>query len=86
MERNQADVVSDAILDPKLKELEANKDRKLKEQRRLKTQRKIGSFAILGLAIGYSIGLYLQENAFIYGLIGFSVGVTGAFVVSRLCK
>lgn len=86
MERKQADVVSDAILDPKLKELEANKDRKLKEQKRLKAQRKIGAFAILGLAIGYSFGLYLQEDAFIYGLIGFGVGLAGAFVVSRLCR
>ena len=83
MDRKQADVVSKAILDPKLKELEANKDRKLKKQQLLRTQKKVGAFALLGLAIGYAIGLSLQGDIFIFGSIGFGVGLVGAIVALK---
>ena len=80
VDRNQADAIARAILEPDLKAQEQLRQRREKEAAALTVQRRAAGFALVGMAIGGTIGHYAFGEVSRYLIVG---GVV-AYLIARL--
>ena len=82
MDENQADAVSDAILEPDLKAQNELRERRSKEAASLSARRRFAIFALAGMAIGGAVGYF----AFGHFLRGFFIGIIAAYLLARIVQ
>lgn len=83
MDKTQAEVVANALLQPARQAQEEERLAKAERERKVARQRLIARFAILGVVIGSLIGYFMHKNVLAFLGSGGAVGVVvGALVAS----
>jgi len=84
MDKSQADVVAQAILEPSLKE--QAEDRQLRERRAQRTaaHRRQTLYFVVGYVVGVAIGYFGFGRVAMYGVAGGFVGLLVGALVARV--
>lgn len=82
MDENQADAIARAILEPDLKAQEQLRQRRAREATALTVQRRAAGIALVGMAIGGTIGHFAFGEFSRYLLVGGLV----AYLLARLVQ
>lgn len=80
MDKNQADAVARAILEPDLKLQEELARKRTADTAKLAMQRRLAWFGLAGFAVGAAVGYYVSGRCTPYGLVGLCMAV----IVGRL--
>jgi hypothetical protein len=84
MDKNQADAIAQAILEPDLKFQEELSRRRAADAAKLSMQRRLAWFGLAGFAIGAAVGYYAFGRLTPYGLVGLCAAVLiGRLIPSR---
>lgn len=74
MKKNQAEDVSEALLEPLQKELQEKRRKSLERNALWERQRQNGALALIGLGLGSALGFFVAGEAFPWGLAGMALG------------
>ena len=84
MDRNQADAIARAILEPDLTVQEESSRKRAAAAAKLAKQRRLAWFGLAGFAMGAAVGYYAFGRLAPYGLVGLCAAVlVGHLVPSR---
>ena len=75
MDKNQADAIAQAILEPDLKVQEELSRKRAADAAKLIMQRRLAWFGLAGFALGAVVGYYAFDKINPYGLAGLCVAV-----------
>ena len=75
MEKNQADAIAQAILEPGLKAQEEILSKRAADAAKLSLQRRIAWFGLAGFAIGAVVGHFAFDKVFPYGFVGLFLAI-----------
>lgn len=84
MNKDQADAIARAILEPSRSAQETAREAMDERSARLRQHRRQGGFALAGFAVGTVLGLVAFEQFAFFGLAGAAVGYVASVGYDRL--